>query len=224
MERRLFASPRLRAVICNSQMVQRRHPRALRRARRAAARHLQRRRHARVHARPSRAPRARSARAIGIAARAIVYLQVGSGFERKGVAAAIDALARVAGAGAPDRRRQGQAHRASMRIARAGSGCRGRVTLAGPQADPRPYYGAADAFVLPTLYDRCPNAALEAMACGLPIVTSTRSRRGRAGARARCRPRLRRRAMSISSRRTCTRCRTAHAHANGTNARTRCCR
>jgi len=49
------------------------------------------------------------------------------------------------------------------------------VTLAGPQADPRPYYGAADAFVLPTLYDPCPNAALEAMACALPIVTSTRS-------------------------------------------------
>jgi len=29
--------------------------------------------------------------------------------------------------------------------------------------------------VLPTLYDPCPNAALEAMACGMPIVTSTRS-------------------------------------------------
>jgi UDP-glucose:(heptosyl)LPS alpha-1,3-glucosyltransferase len=28
--------------------------------------------------------------------------------------------------------------------------------------------------VLPTLYDPCPNAALEAMACALPIVTTTR--------------------------------------------------
>ena len=52
---------------------------------------------------------------------------------------------------------------------------RGRVTFAGPQTDPKPYYGAADAFVLPTLYDPFPNAALEAMACGLPVVTSTKS-------------------------------------------------
>jgi UDP-glucose:(heptosyl)LPS alpha-1,3-glucosyltransferase len=28
--------------------------------------------------------------------------------------------------------------------------------------------------VLPSLYDPCPNAALEAMACALPIVTSTK--------------------------------------------------
>jgi UDP-glucose:(heptosyl)LPS alpha-1,3-glucosyltransferase len=54
-------------------------------------------------------------------------------------------------------------------------GLSGRVTITGPQADPRPYYGAADAFVLPTLYDPCPNAALEAMACALPVVTSTMS-------------------------------------------------
>jgi UDP-glucose:(heptosyl)LPS alpha-1,3-glucosyltransferase len=49
------------------------------------------------------------------------------------------------------------------------------VHIVGPQTDPRPYFGAADVFVLPTLYDPCPNAALEAMACGLPVVTSTKS-------------------------------------------------
>ena len=37
----------------------------------------------------------------------------------------------------------------------------------------KPWYGMADCFVLPTLYDPFPNAALEAMACGLPLVTTS---------------------------------------------------
>jgi UDP-glucose:(heptosyl)LPS alpha-1,3-glucosyltransferase len=104
----------------------------------------------------------------------MVYLHVGSGFERKGVAASIDALAALP---APAHLivvgKDKQVARYADRARRLGLS--GRVTLAGPQPDPRPYFGAADAFVLPTLYDPCPNAALEAMACSLPIVTSTRS-------------------------------------------------
>src|SRR5205814_694448 len=49
-----------------------------------------------------------------------------------------------------------------------------RVVFAGPQQDPRRFLGAADAFVLPTLYDPLGNAVLEALACGLPVVTSRR--------------------------------------------------
>ena len=36
------------------------------------------------------------------------------------------------------------------------------------------YLNAADAFVLPTLHEGCCNAVIEAMACGLPIVSSDR--------------------------------------------------
>jgi UDP-glucose:(heptosyl)LPS alpha-1,3-glucosyltransferase len=47
------------------------------------------------------------------------------------------------------------------------------VQFTGPQQDVLPYYQGADAFVLPTLYDPQSNAVLEAMACGLPAITTT---------------------------------------------------
>jgi UDP-glucose:(heptosyl)LPS alpha-1,3-glucosyltransferase len=173
MERRLFASPWLSAVICNSRMVrdeirerfgvpdERLHvvynavdteqfSPAL-----AAARPAIRARH-------------------GIPDDAVLFLHVGSGFERKNVATSIRALAELP---APARLMiVGRERNAAAYIRQAESlGVADRVTFAGPQADPRPYFGAADAFVLPTLYDPCPNAALEAMACGLPVITSTKS-------------------------------------------------
>ena len=173
MERRMYGSPRLRAVICNSRMVKDDI--------RARFRVPDERLHVIYNAVDTHAftPHLRSHRARvrarhHIGERALVYLQVGSGFERKGVGTTIDALARL-----PPPAHLivvGKDKHLARYAARARRlGLSGRVTLAGPQADPRPYYGTADAFVLPTLYDPCPNAALEAMACGLPIVTSTRS-------------------------------------------------
>ncbi|HKP67256.1 MAG TPA: glycosyltransferase family 4 protein, partial [Casimicrobiaceae bacterium] len=172
-ERRMYSSARLRAVICNSQMVKDDI--------RTRFDVPDERLHVIYNAVDTdtftpelRAQREKVRARHGIPARAMVYLQVGSGFERKGVAASIDALAELP---APahlivvgnDKHLARYASRARR------LGLSGRVTLAGPQPNPRPYYGAADAFVLPTLYDPCPNAALEAMACALPIVTSTRS-------------------------------------------------
>lgn len=99
-------------------------------------------------------------------------LYVGSGFERKGVPQLLAAFAgmqrkevRLAIVGA-DRRLK------AMRALAEKLGLGQRVIFTGPLKDVRPWYGAADGFVLPTLYDPCPNAALEALACGLPMVTS----------------------------------------------------
>jgi len=103
----------------------------------------------------------------------VVFLLVGSGYARKGVPAALRALARlpaVARLVVVGR----DNHPARYRRLAARVGVADRVVFAGPQRDPRPWYGAADAFVLPTLYDPLPNAVLEALACGLPVVTSTR--------------------------------------------------
>jgi UDP-glucose:(heptosyl)LPS alpha-1,3-glucosyltransferase len=173
MERRMFASPRLRAVICNSKMVK--DDIAARFPVPAANLHVIYNAVASDVFTPGlRAHRRRVRARHRIAESATVFLQVGSGFERKGVATSIDALAMLPApahlivVGGDKRLARYAAH------ARA-RGLSGRVTFTGALADPRPYFGAADAFVLPTLYDPCPNAALEAMACGLPIVTSTRS-------------------------------------------------
>ena len=173
MERRMFASPRLRAVICNSRMVKDDI--------RARFHVADERLHVIYNAVASdvytpelASHRTRIRARHRIPDEATVFLQVGSGFERKGVATSIVALAQVPAPAhlivvGKDKHLSRYAERASA------LGLSGRITLTGPQADPRPYYGAADAFVLPTLYDPCPNAALEAMACALPIVTSTRS-------------------------------------------------
>jgi UDP-glucose:(heptosyl)LPS alpha-1,3-glucosyltransferase len=111
---------------------------------------------------------------LGIPEGALVYLLVGSGFERKGVATSIEALAKVpppAWLVVVGKDRHIDRYRSLARR----SGVADRVALTGPQVDPKPSYGAADAFVLPTIYDPLPNAALEAMACGLPVVTTTKS-------------------------------------------------
>jgi UDP-glucose:(heptosyl)LPS alpha-1,3-glucosyltransferase len=51
-------------------------------------------------------------------------------------------------------------------------GLAARVRFVGQVADPERYYAAADGFVLPTHFDPFANATLEAMAAGLPVVTT----------------------------------------------------
>lgn len=95
---------------------------------------------------------------------------VGSGFERKGLTAAIRALAvtesylLVIG--------QDKAEKRYRALARS-LGCSSRVLFMGIQEQTLSFYQLADALLLPTLYDPFPNVILEAMSCGLPVVTST---------------------------------------------------
>lgn len=47
-----------------------------------------------------------------------------------------------------------------------------RITLAGHHADVKPFYGVADLFVMPSHSEGSPNALLEAMVAGVPILAS----------------------------------------------------
>jgi UDP-glucose:(heptosyl)LPS alpha-1,3-glucosyltransferase len=120
-----------------------------------------------------RKDRAATRARLDLADHHVAFLLVGSGYARKGVPAAIRALAQL-----PEAARLVVVGRdkdpARYKTLAQRAGVRGRVVFAGPQQDPRPFLGASDAFVLPTLYDPLSNAVLEALACGLPVVTSRR--------------------------------------------------
>jgi UDP-glucose:(heptosyl)LPS alpha-1,3-glucosyltransferase len=124
------------------------------------------------HPRLREAHRARARAELGIPDGSMTYVFVGSGFERKGVFRLLpafrggaDARARLIVVGGD------KAEARAKSLARE-LGIGDRVHFLGARDDVRPWYGAADAFVLPTLYDPFPNAALEAMACGLPVIVT----------------------------------------------------
>ncbi len=47
-----------------------------------------------------------------------------------------------------------------------------RVRFMGRVEDMPSFYGSSDIFVLPSFYDACSNSVLEALACGLPVISS----------------------------------------------------
>jgi UDP-glucose:(heptosyl)LPS alpha-1,3-glucosyltransferase len=55
----------------------------------------------------------------------------------------------------------------------AGLGLEETVIFTGPTKSPGEYYANCDVLVLPTFYDACSLVVMEAMACGLPAITTT---------------------------------------------------
>jgi UDP-glucose:(heptosyl)LPS alpha-1,3-glucosyltransferase len=101
----------------------------------------------------------------------IALLFAGSGWERKGLLFAIEAMAlcknqemRLLVAGRGDARPYKTMH---LRFWREDP-----VRFLGEVADLVSLYAAADIFILPTIYDPFSNACLEALASGLPIITT----------------------------------------------------
>jgi len=105
---------------------------------------------------------------------AVRLLFVGQDFKRKGLAAVIDALAGVRSAGFTCQLRViGRDNPAPYRKQAARLGIAEQVTFEGASQKIQTAYQAADLFVFPTLYDPFANVCLEALACGLPVLTTT---------------------------------------------------
>jgi UDP-glucose:(heptosyl)LPS alpha-1,3-glucosyltransferase len=109
----------------------------------------------------------------------VVFLLVAHNFKLKGVAPAI----RAVGQFARERRdlrlvivgndRPGRYRRLARRL-----GCADLVHLAGRATDPVPIYAAADVYLHPTYYDPCSLVVLEALASGLPVITTSHNGAG----------------------------------------------
>jgi UDP-glucose:(heptosyl)LPS alpha-1,3-glucosyltransferase len=116
--------------------------------------------------------RAEARRALGIATEAPVVLFAGSGFERKGLRFLLEAVGRLRPISELRLWVLGKGNVGRARLQAERLGIADRVHFAGVVTDPERWMAAADLFVLPTIYDPFSNACLEAMACGVPVVTT----------------------------------------------------
>lgn len=171
LEREMFASPRLKAVIVNSEMV----------ADEIVA-HFSYPRE-RIHliqngidlskfkADALGALREESLKKLDIVARKKIFVTIGSGYERKGVAQTIEALARSKSGALllviGNEKRQARYEGLAERL-----GIRSDVVFLGKQENVLPFLAVADAMIQPSLYDPFPSAVLEGFAAGLPVITS----------------------------------------------------
>lgn len=110
-------------------------------------------------------------RRFGLPTDEVVWSLVGSGFERKGLLWAIHIATAirskpvhllVLGRG------NYRDYLDAAKLLNYGN----RLVFAPEGTEALDVFHASDAFILPTLYDPCANAALEAAACGLPVITT----------------------------------------------------
>jgi len=114
-------------------------------------------------------------RELGLGPAECVLLFLGTGYARKGLDLVLEAFARVLAdwpeahlvvAGFDSARARFEARAAELDIA-------GRTRFVGGTLAPEELYAAADLYVLPTRYDPFASSTLEALASGLPVITST---------------------------------------------------
>lgn len=112
---------------------------------------------------------------FGIGENELVLLFVGNDFKRKALDTILKAIPLLRNFASPlrvlivgtDR------HEKDFFILAKNLGVTKETIFVGHQADIAPFYAASDIFVLPSRFDPFPNAVLEAMATGLPVIVSS---------------------------------------------------
>jgi UDP-glucose:(heptosyl)LPS alpha-1,3-glucosyltransferase len=110
----------------------------------------------------------------GIDARAPVVLFLGSGYGRKGLSSVLEAFAELR-RGRPEARLLVvgyDSQQASFEHRAAALGQAEAVRFLGGRRDAEVCFAAADVYVLPTRYDPFANTTVEALASGLPVITT----------------------------------------------------
>jgi len=120
---------------------------------------------------------ARLRASCGFDAQSLVVLFLGTGYGRKGLRSLIEAFAQLVRHDANARllvvgydSTQAAFERHARRL-----GLGARVRFLGGRRDPEVCFAAADLYVLPTHYDPFANSTLEALASGLPVITTDRN-------------------------------------------------
>jgi UDP-glucose:(heptosyl)LPS alpha-1,3-glucosyltransferase len=110
---------------------------------------------------------------LGVEESTLVLLIVAHNFQLKGVPTLLKAMGRLTAQRRPVHlmvvggKRLGRYERAAARLGAAST-----VTFTGTVHDTVPFYAAADVYVHPTFHDSCSLVVLEALAGGLPVITS----------------------------------------------------
>jgi len=104
----------------------------------------------------------------------IVFLFVSNNFRMKGLEYLIKALGRLKRKGSPPFKcliLGGDRRDPYIRLAKK-EGVSEDVIFAGQTEEPEKFYGASDLLVHPTFYDACSLTVIEALASGLPVITT----------------------------------------------------
>jgi UDP-glucose:(heptosyl)LPS alpha-1,3-glucosyltransferase len=110
----------------------------------------------------------------GIGREELVLLFVSNNFRMKGLGFLIKALAKIKKETPPPFRLLilGRDRQGSYSHLARGMGISKETIFAGSTNEPEKYYGASDFLVHPTFYDACSLTVLEALASGLPVITT----------------------------------------------------
>lgn len=110
----------------------------------------------------------------GISDSEFVILFMGSGFERKGIKYLIQAVESISEPVTLLIVGKGKLP-SSLNKGEIKTGFSQKIIFCGPQKENYKYYAASDIFVFPTIYEPFGNVHLEALASGLPVITTKNS-------------------------------------------------